>query len=226
MFNATNVDMSGYFDEAAEVIGSNFQLMAPVMAHIRRTIQRGGSGMQIRLQTYEQKDAQRIQNICRQLKEWTFFSNCSYKKQDKTLHLGFQVATAARQFMSGGWLEWFALGIVLSELRKKQGSSNRCSFSIARGLTLQYDSGHKNELDVAALYGEKLFTIECKSGEFRGDIEKMQSLARRLSLPKERFIVLAADLDEEQTKALGAMYPLHFTTLPQLRERIAALLSM
>lgn len=226
IIQTANVDMSGFFDEAAEAIGSNYQLMAPVMEHFRRTLNRGGEGMRLDLQKYEPQDAQRIQNLCRKLHGWTFFTNCAYKKQDKTLHIGFQSATAARQFLAGGWLEWFALGAALAEIKKKQAEQGSYSFSLARGLTLQFVNGDKNELDVAVLpEGQKSpFVIECKTGEFRKDIDKMVRLARRLSLPKERFIALAVDLDEEQTKALSAMYPLHFTPMQRLQEHIATLL--
>ena len=226
IIQTANVDMSGFFDEAAEAIGSNYQLMAPVMEHFRRTLNRGGEGMRLDLQKYEPQDAQHIQNLCRKLHGWTFFTNCNYKKQDKTLHIGFQSATAARQFLAGGWLEWFALGAALAEIKKKQGEQGSYSFSLARGLTLQFVNGDKNELDVVLLLHGKSqpIIIECKSGEFRSDIDKMARLARRLSLPKEHYIVLAADLDEEQTKALSAMYPLRFLPMQRLHEHIATLL--
>lgn len=222
----SNVDMSGFFDEAAEAIGNNYQLMAPVIEQIRHAYMRNSKGIQLNLKKYSHEKANRLITMCRNLHEWTMLSHSTYRKSDKTLHLGLQNATVALKFLCGGWLEWFALGVALAEIKKKQGAQSSYAFSVARGLTLEYADGGENELDVAVLPHSKNqpIIIECKSGEFRSDIDKMVRLTRRLSLQQEHFIVLAADLSEKQTKALSAMYPLRFLTLQRLHEHLATLL--
>jgi len=53
--------------------------------------------------------------------------------------------------------------------------------------------------------------IECKSGEFRGDIDKYLKLRKKLKIPKEQFILCAFGLSQKQTQGLTTMYDLTFT---------------
>ena len=64
--------------------------------------------------------------------------------------------------------------------------------------------------------GQAPICIECKSGEFRRDIDKYLRLRKRLGLDKSRFILCAADLTEEQAAGLSAMYDLSFVNLQTL----------
>ena len=81
-----------------------------------------------------------------------------------------------------------------------------------------------HELDVMVLPpGQSPICIECKSGEFRRDIDKYLRLRKRLGLERQRFIVCAADLSDEQAAALSAMYELTFVNLRSLKSHLQAL---
>ncbi len=87
------------------------------------------------------------------------------------------------------------------------------AFSCARNIKIEFDNEDKHELDVVFLpMGKEPIVVECKSGEFRRDIEKYVRLKKRLNLPDDRFVILAADLEESQAVALGSMYGLTFVT--------------
>ena len=62
--------------------------------------------------------------------------------------------------------------------------------------------------------------IECKTGEFRQEIDKYLRLSKRLGVGKERFIVCSTDLTEEQAQGLTAMYDLSFVNLQTLRKHL------
>ena len=81
-----------------------------------------------------------------------------------------------------------------------------------------------HELDVISLpQGQSPICIECKSGEFRRDIDKYLRLRKRLGLERSRFIICAADLSEEQASGLSAMYELTFVNLQTLAPHLAQL---
>ncbi len=65
--------------------------------------------------------------------------------------------------------------------------------------------------------------IECKSGEFRQDIEKYLKLKRRLGIERSRFIVCATDLTDEQAVGLNSMYELTFVNLSSLKTHLQTL---
>ena len=165
-----------------------------------------------------QKDGQAINNLCRQFYSHTLFSKYFYQKQDKIVRLNLQSATLIKHFFNGGWLEWFVLGKMLTEA-KHRGKSY--VFSCARNVKIQFGNEDRHELDVVFLpSGKQPVVIECKSGEFRKDIEKYVRLKKRLNLADDNFVILVADLDNTQAAALSSMYGLTFTTPKNLMEHL------
>ena len=82
-----------------------------------------------------------------------------------------------------------------------------------------------HELDVVCLpAGRPPICIECKSGEFRRDIDKYLRLRKRLNIDRGRFLILSTDLTQEQAAGLSAMYDLSFVSLQTLREHLQRLL--
>ena len=159
-----------------------------------------------------QKDAQAINALCRQLYSHTFFARYHYQKPEKIVRLTLQTAPAVRQFFDGGWLEWYAFMALIDHLQQRGQN-----FSCARGVKVVFPYVDRHELDVLCLpAGQAPICIECKSGEFRRDIDKYLRLRKRLGLDKSRFILCAADLTEEQAAGLSAMYDLSFVNLQTL----------
>jgi hypothetical protein len=124
-----------------------------------------------------------------------------------------------RSFFEGGWLEWYAF-IDLLTLMQERGRA----FSCARGVKITFPNEDLHELDVVFLpQDQEPVCIECKSGEFRQDIEKYLKLKRRLGLSRTRFIVCATDLSDEQAAGLNSMYELTFVSLGSLRAHLQTL---
>ena len=91
--------------------------------------------------------------------------------------------------------------------------------AFARNLDIVFENEDLHELDVFILLdGAKPIVVECKSGEFRQDIEKYLKLRRRLGIDRSQFIVFSPDLAEDQAAALSNMYELTFAN----RERLTA----
>lgn len=141
-------------------------------------------------------------------------ARCHYHKADKTLHLQLQQAQPVRQFLNGGWLEWFALGELLHAAAQR-GAHYR--FACARNIEITLAADEKHELDVMYLpLGKIPLIIECKSGEYRRDLDKYLNLRKRLDLPPSHYLILATDLSHAQANSLSAMYQLTFVTPDRL----------
>ncbi len=209
-------DTSGFFDEAATQLGNDYGLFADLLDRVRYAYRKSYTNVNLELGNLSQKDGQAITKFCRTLYEQTFFSRYHYQKPEKIARLSLQTAPAVRQFFEGGWLEWYALMQVLA---LKDGNSG--AFSYARNVKVVFANEDLHELDVVCLpAGQAPICIECKSGEFRREIDKYLRLSKRLGVGKERFIICSTDLTEEQAQGLTAMYELSFVNLQTLKKHL------
>lgn len=220
IFDYSNVDTTGFFDDAARTIGQRYALFAELVNRVRLAYRKGHTGLTLELSDLSQKDAQTVNTLCRQLYSHTFFSRYYYQKPEKIVRLNLQAATAIRQFFDGGWLEWFTFIEAVDQLK----ATSR-PFSCARGVKVKFENEDLHELDVLLLpQGQHPIFIECKSGEFRGDIDKYLRLRKRLGADRRHFIVCAADLSDDQASSLTAMYELTFVNLLLLPSRVHSLI--
>lgn len=219
-FDFSSVDTTGFFDDAARALGDNFALYGELLDRIRYAYRNSHSGLNLELASLSQKDAQAINSLCRQLYSHTLFARYTYQKPEKIVRLTLQTAPSVRQFFEGGWLEWFALIELLEQLKAK-----KCAFSCARGVKVIFPNEDLHEIDVMALIdGQTPVYIECKTGEFRREIDKFLRLKKRLGIPRQQFIVCASDLSDEQAAGLSAMYELSFVNLRTLKVRLQDIL--
>ncbi|OIP15029.1 MAG: hypothetical protein AUK50_11125 [Comamonadaceae bacterium CG2_30_57_122] len=215
-FDYSNVDTSGFFDDAACTLGNNFALFGELLDRIRYAYRNSHSGLNLELASLSQKDAQALNNLCRQFYSHTLFARYHYQKPEKMVRLTLQTASTVRQFFEGGWLEWFVFMALLAQLKTKKQP-----FSCARGVKVIFPNEDLHEIDVMALVdGQTPIYIECKTGEFRRDIDKFLRLKKRLGLTRQQFIICASDLSEEQAAGLTAMYDLTFANLNTLADKL------
>ncbi|MFT4241553.1 MAG: hypothetical protein QM569_04640 [Acidovorax sp.] len=219
-FDYANVDTSGFFDDAAQRLGDNYALFGELIDRVRFAYRKSHSWVNLELGKLPQKDAQAINQLCRQLYEHTFFARYHYQKPEKIVRLTLQTAPAVRQFFDGGWLEWYALMCLLEHARERAAG-----FSCARGVKVVFPNEDLHELDVVCLpTGQPPICIECKSGEFRRDIDKYLRLRKRLDVDRSRFLICSADLTQEQAAGLSAMYELSFVNLQTLKDHLQRLM--
>jgi len=145
-FDYANVDTTGFFDDAARALGENFALFGELLDRIRWAYRNSHSFVNLELANLSQKDAQALNNLCRQFHSHTLFATYRYQKPEKIVRLTLQTATTVRQFFEGGWLEWFVLVELLAQLKAKKRS-----FSCARGVKVVFANEDLHEIDVMAL---------------------------------------------------------------------------
>lgn len=219
-FDYENVDTSGFFDEAAHQLGLQHDLFGELVQRINWSYRKNHTGLNVDLSQSSQKDIKTITGFCRELYSHALFSRYFYQKQEKVLRLSLQQAPKVRQFFEGTWLEWFALLEVLQALRER-----KAAFSCARGVKIVFPNEDLHELDVVALpSSQQPICIECKTGEFRREIDKYQRLRKRLGIERARFIICSTELPDDQAASLTAMYDLTFTNLSSLPQHLRSII--
>lgn len=215
------VNTTGFFDEFAVEIGDNYPLLGDVVGKIRWAQQKDVPTFSLKFAELSQKDGQAINAFCKRLYEHTFLAKYFYQKQDKIGRATIQSAPAIRNFFAGEWLEWYALMKLLAFFREGQRI-----FSCARNLSVVFPNEDLHELDVFFLVDEDTpVCIECKTGEFRQDIDKYLRLRKRLGIDRSQFILCCLGLDDEQAAGLSSMYELSFVSPTGLPGHLAKQLS-
>jgi hypothetical protein len=213
------VDTTGFFDEAALIIGDNYSVLRGPLETIRHAYRQDWTWVNIDLASRAAQEKATLKSTLRELYGHTFFGRYTYHKQKDAMGLMLQTARPIRRFFDGGWLEWWAFMRLLELLL-----DNGLEFSCARGLQIELQNEESRELDLAFLVRKEFpLVVECKSGEFRGELEKYSSLRKRLGLHKSQFLICNPDLDEEQAMGLTAMYDLSFVNLRTFIPHINAL---
>lgn len=214
------VDTSGFFDEIAIEIGDNYSLLSDVVNKIRWGQKKDIPNFSLKLGDLSQKDGQAINAFCKRLYEHTFLAKYFYQKQEKIGRGTIQSAPSVRSFFAGEWLEWYALMKVLALLQEKRKAA-----SCTRNLNLIFDNEDLHEVDVFVLIdGKTPICIECKSGEFRQDIDKYLKLRKRLGIDRSQFILFSPDLSNEQAAGLSSMYELTFANQERLLSHLNTML--
>jgi len=214
------VDTTGFFDEIAVELGDNHGLLHEVVDKIRWGQQKDVPNFSVNFGKLSQKEGQTLNAFCKRLYDCAFLAKYFYQKQDKIGRATIQSAPAVRSFFAGEWLEWYTFMKVLG-LLQAQGRS----FSCARQLSVVFPNEDLHELDVFFLLeGQTPICIECKTGEFRQDIDKYLKLRTRLGVDRSQFIICATGLTDEQAAGLSSTYALTFVTLPGLSTHLARLL--
>jgi hypothetical protein len=69
--------------------------------------------------------------------------------------------------------------------------------------------------------GDLPICIECKTGEFRQNIDKCLTLRKRLGMKGRNFIMCITGLIDEHARGLTTMYDLTFTNELELPSQLA-----
>lgn len=217
--NLDAVDTTGFFDEAAIAIGSDYDLLGEVCERIRYAQLKEHNSNLIQLDKKSREDAKTLETFIQRLYDHSLIARFISNKKEKSIRVVLQNAPSVRRFFAGDWLEWYALMIGLRICQER-----KVKFSCARNMTFSLSPNENRELDVFFLINEtQPLYIECKTGDFRQDLEKYVSLRKRLNINQKHFILCVADLDDEQCKGLSAMYGMTFVNTQTLGPHISTL---
>ncbi len=215
-FNLDAVDTTGFFDEIALLLGNNFDVLNLVSNQIKYVQNRGYSNVKIDLSKKKTQDIQQLTSFCKELYDYSFVAKYIYQKKDKIIRLTLQKAPKIREFFNGIWMEWFTLMKLLKYFRDQ-----KLALACTRALEISFSKDKSNELDLFLLTDKNVpVCIECKSGEFRQDIDKYLSLRKQLNILKNQFIICVFGLSQEQAMGMTSMYDVTFVNETSLLDHI------
>jgi phage FluMu protein Com len=200
------MDISGFFDEMAVMLGDNYDSLKELLNQIKRMQANKNPGFTVDISTYNQNQIDIINKFCKEAYTNSFFSKFVNSKKNKNfLHITLQTEPKIVNFFNGLWLEWFVLMKVATMLAKR-----KITFSCLRGFKIILTNDELHEIDIFFLINGLPLWIECKTGEFRDSIAKYSSLRKRLNIDKQRSLLLVLDEPEEKLKTLTNMYDITF----------------
>ena len=204
--NHQALDTTGFFDEVAVQLGDQYETLRLISDKIKYIQHKGYTNVKIALKKKSQKEIQIITRFCKDLYEYSFVAKYFYQKQEKIVRLTLQTASKIVSFFNGEWMEWFIFMKLLDFFQEKQ-----LTVSCLRNLSVTFQNKDQHELDVFFLINKTVpLCIECKTGEFRKDIEKYSVLRERLKLDGQQFLICVIGLSDKQTQGLSSMYDLTF----------------
>ena len=215
-FNQDAVDTTGFFDEIALLLGNNFNVLNFVSNQIKYVQNKGYSNVKIELSKKNPREIQQITSFCKELYDYSFVAKYYYQKKDKVIRITLQTAPKIKAFFNGIWMEWFTLMKLLEFFRER-----KLAPACTRGIEITFTEGNSNELDLFFLTEKNVpICIECKSGEFRQDIDKYLSLRKKLYIDKNQFVICVFGLSQEQAQGMTSMYDLTFVNETSLIEHV------
>lgn len=201
------IDTTGFFDEIALSLGNNFSVLKFVSDQIKYVQNKGYTNVKLVLANKSENEIKQIKAFCKELYDYSFVAKYFFQKKDNIIRLTLQTAPKIRSFFNGIWMEWFTLMKLLEYFR-----DNKINASSMRNLKISFSKDSSNELDIFFLTQKNIpVCIECKSGEFREDIEKYLKLKKQLKIGKTQFIICIFGLSQIQTEGMSSMYDLTFT---------------
>jgi len=204
--NKESVDTTGFFDEVALLIGDNYNILHDIMNQIKYIQNKNYDTVKVKLSNKNNKEITELLNIFKEMYDYSFISRYSHHKKDKTLYLGIQNIPKIKSFFNGIWMEWYILMKILKLFKELKIES-----SSMRNLEIKFKDNSLNEIDIFFLTRNNIpIYIECKSGEFRKDIDKYLRLKKNLNIEKENFILCIFGLDEKHAQGLTSMYDISF----------------
>lgn len=200
--NPKMMDTTGFFDEVAIHIGHHFNIIGSIVNQIKYIQNKKYETVKISLSKNKEQEIAHIIEFCKMLHRYSFISRYNYQKKDNIIYLTLQSIPKIKKFFNGLWMEWFVLIELMSFFKTKN-----ITLPIIRGANITFQNQDKNELDIFFLnHKDEPVCIECKTGEFREDLNKYLSLQKKLNVKKENFLLCVFGLDAEQAKGLTSMY--------------------
>lgn len=217
-FTDQAVDTSGFFDEVAVHLGDDYETLRFVSEQIKYAQGKNFNSAKIELNKKTKKEIAAITQFSKLLYEYSFVARYNLDKNENVIWLTLQTAKTIINFFNGIWMEWYVLMKLLMLFSEKNVPS-----SCMRSLFVKFPNGEINELDIFFLVGDIPICIECKTGEYRKDIQKYSTLRKRLKLDKDNFLLCAIDLNDEQIQGLTSMYDITFVNTRGLLQHIETL---
>jgi len=218
--NKDEIDTTGFFDEAALFIGKNYDTLKDVISQIKYIQSKSFDTVKVSLSQKSNKEINTLLSFCKEMHKYSFIARYNQDKKTQAIYITVQNIPKVKSFFNGIWMEWYSLMLILEFLYDKKIES-----SSMRSLQIEFKDKTKNEIDIFFLTRNNIpIYIECKSGEFRQDIDKYLKLRKKLNIDKKYFIVCVFGLEDKQAQGMNSMYDLTFVNEKNLVEHVSEIM--
>ncbi|MBM4413932.1 MAG: hypothetical protein FJ040_10890 [Chloroflexi bacterium] len=199
-------------DEIARLIGSKYYTVAPLLDHIKRTMQLGHT-FTFNLSQQSQQGIADITLVARKLHELAFLTQFHYQKAPKCL-LSARPNTHPdiQNFFSGDWLERY----VKQMLENIANETRADCAEIMTNPQIMLPNGDNFELDLLAFVNQRLYWVECKTGAYQEHISKYSRFAQILKLSITQSVMVLPDAHESLTLNLSRAFGMHVVNMNEL----------
>ncbi len=212
------MDTTGFFDEVAIYIGDHFNIAGPIVNQIRYAQSKKYDKVKVSLSHKTPQEVKQILAFTTELYKFSFVAKSHSHKKNNVIYLTLQDIPIIKSFFDGLWMEWFALVKLISFFKDKNLIP-----PIARSVKITFPNFERNELDIFFLnHRDEPVYVECKTGEFRKDLNKYLNLKKKLNIKKENFILCVFGLDAAQARGLTSMYEITIVSEAMLVDHVAS----
>ncbi len=216
------MDTTGFFDEGALFIGNNYDILKDIINQIKYVQSKNFDTVKVPLSKKSNKEITIIMKFCKEMHDYSFIAKYYHNRKSNTIYMTIQNASKIKSFFNGIWMEWYTLMLILEFFH-----DNKVESSSMRSLDITFEDKTKNEIDIFFLTRNNTpIYIECKSGEFRQDIDKYSKLRKKLNINKEHFILCIFGLEIKHAQGITSMYDLTFTNEKNLIDHIAKIVGI
>jgi len=123
------------------------------------------------------------------LQERGLLQDVSYSRGNRTLSARTQAGGVAQSFFSGRWFELYLKAKIERIL-----TARKLKFDTLMNACVRLPNGRSRELDLFFLINQEPIWIECKTGAYRDQRDRLRKLRTQMQVPPERSILAVLDV--------------------------------
>jgi len=190
-------------DSLADYLGDRYQALRPLLAKIKRTMQRGDM-FDEHLAGRAQEDIASNCQFCHRLHEIALLTEYNYQRAPKcVIHARPSTLPTAQNFFSGKWLERFVLRRALAFVQSRWPNRDVASLLNPQ---IALPNGDDFELDVMIRVDDDYYWIEAKTGAYQEYVAKYSRISRLLSLDADHAALVLLDAAKETCDDVSALF--------------------
>ncbi len=216
---------NAYFFEVALQLGDHYEALEKLIKQIRWSLtnrKQSNGKATINFSSEPPPRVDILRQFCQELYQRAFLTERPRYPGNAKVVLHLQNAPKINRFFTGAWLEQYVFAKLIS-LFSKQSAKYACLRSF---LTIFPNHEGKFEADVFLLFKNVPLWIECKSGEFRKDIEKYSKIRAKLGLRKDNLLLIVLGISDKDAQGMTSMFDITVVNEKMFMPHIAKLFNL
>lgn len=194
-----------------------------VLNGINKAYSRGETKFIVSLRGKEKEQKQRILSWLEEMKGAV--GNYFYDCQEESVGGFLEDMPRARKFLTGGYME-IAIAKETEKIVSKLANQYRQTFEVKSNVQVTtLDGSQRNEFDVVILFGQMLYVIEVKTGNYFREYTKYYSIGRRYGIIPNRILLVDSQLTEDEADRAEYFSEYYVSTFERFEEKLIHMIS-